>query len=46
MRFAVNAFAGASGLDEPRLAIPNATPFLFPAERLAEAAERIDELAR
>ena len=46
VRFAVNALADASGLDEPRLAIPNATPFLFTSERLAEAAGRIDDLAR
>jgi broad specificity phosphatase PhoE len=44
IRYALNAAAGATDLDGPAHAIPNATPFLFDGESLAGAAERIDAL--
>jgi 2,3-bisphosphoglycerate-dependent phosphoglycerate mutase len=46
IRYALNAAAGSDDLDGPAHAIANATPFLFEAEALARAAERIDALSR
>jgi len=45
VRYALNAAAGASGLDAPEHAIPNATPYLFDEIALERAAERIEALA-
>jgi broad specificity phosphatase PhoE len=45
IRYALNAAAGSDELDGPAHALPNAAPFLFTADALARAAERIDVLA-
>jgi broad specificity phosphatase PhoE len=45
IRYALNAIAGSDSLDGPVHSIPNAAPFLFDAEALARAAERIEALA-
>jgi broad specificity phosphatase PhoE len=44
LRYALNAAGGSDELDGPAHALPNATPFLFTADALARAAERIDVL--
>jgi 2,3-bisphosphoglycerate-dependent phosphoglycerate mutase len=45
VRYALNAAAGSSELDRPLHDIPNATPYLFDADVLAAAADRIELLA-
>jgi broad specificity phosphatase PhoE len=45
IRYALNAIGGSDDLDAPVHKIPNAAPYLFGAEQLAEAAEVIDRLA-
>jgi broad specificity phosphatase PhoE len=45
IRYALNAAGGSEDLDAPVHAIPNAAPFLFDDERLADAAGGIDRLA-
>jgi probable phosphoglycerate mutase len=45
IRYALNAAGGSDDLDGPAHQVPNATPFLFDAESLARAAERIAQLA-
>jgi broad specificity phosphatase PhoE len=45
VRYALNAVGGSIELDRPVHDIPNATPFLFDADVLAAAAERIELLA-
>jgi broad specificity phosphatase PhoE len=45
IRYALNAVGRSDDLDGPVHAIPNATPFLFDDEAIADAAERIEELA-
>jgi broad specificity phosphatase PhoE len=45
IRYALNAVGGSDDLDGPVHAIPNATPFLFDDEAIADAAERIEALA-
>jgi broad specificity phosphatase PhoE len=45
VRYALNAAAGSDELDGPPFhELPNAVPFLFEGEALAEAAGRIEEL--
>jgi broad specificity phosphatase PhoE len=44
IRYALNAAGGSDDLDGPARALPNATPFLFDADALARAAERIEAL--
>jgi broad specificity phosphatase PhoE len=46
IRYALNAIGGSDDLDGPVHSIPNATPFLFSDDALAEAASRIGELSR
>jgi broad specificity phosphatase PhoE len=46
IRYALNAIGGSDDLDAPVHTIPNAAPFLFNDDALAEAAGRIDELSR
>jgi alpha-ribazole phosphatase len=46
IRYALNAAGGSDELDGPVHNIPNATPFLFDEDALADAAERIGELSR
>jgi broad specificity phosphatase PhoE len=46
IRYALNAAAGAEGLDGPARELPNATPFLFDDQSLARAAHRIHELSK
>ena len=46
IRYALNAAAGAEGLDGPAHELPNATPFLFDDQSLARAAHRIHELSK
>jgi broad specificity phosphatase PhoE len=46
IRYAVNAAAGSDSLDGPVHDVGNAAPFLFSAEALARAAERIRALVR
>jgi broad specificity phosphatase PhoE len=46
VRYALNAAAGSDLLDGPPVhEIPNATPFLFEGGLLAQAAERIEQVA-
>ena len=45
VRYALNATAGAPGLDAPEHRIPNATPYLFDGTALERAAARIEQLA-
>jgi broad specificity phosphatase PhoE len=45
IRYALNAIGDSNDLDGPVHAIPNATPFLFDETALADAAERIEQLA-
>jgi phosphoserine phosphatase len=45
IRYALNATAGSDELDGPLHDIPNATPYLFDADVLAAAADRIELLA-
>jgi probable phosphoglycerate mutase len=46
VRYALNAAAGSDQLDGPPFhELPNAVPFLFDAEVLTRAAERIEQLA-
>jgi broad specificity phosphatase PhoE len=46
VRYALNAAAGSDRLDGPPFHdLPNAVPFLFDAETLTRAAERIEQLA-
>jgi broad specificity phosphatase PhoE len=45
IRYALNAVGRSGNLDGPVHAIPNATPFLFGEQQLAEAAGEIDRLA-
>jgi 2,3-bisphosphoglycerate-dependent phosphoglycerate mutase len=45
LRYALNAAGGSDDLDGPIHDIPNAAPFLFDEEALAQAAERIELLA-
>lgn len=45
VRYALNAAAGSDELDHPFHEIPNATPYLFDADVLAAAADRIEQLA-
>jgi broad specificity phosphatase PhoE len=44
IRYALNALGGSDDLDGPAHSIPNATPFLFDADALRRAADRIDTL--
>jgi probable phosphoglycerate mutase len=44
IRYALNALAGSHTLDGPAHEIPNATPYLFDAEGLRRAADRIGDL--
>jgi broad specificity phosphatase PhoE len=46
IRYALNAIAGSDDLDAPAHDIPNATPFMLGEGALAQAAERIEELAQ
>lgn len=46
LRYALNGAAGSDELDAPVRELENATPYLFSAEALARAAERVEELAR
>jgi len=45
IRYALNAIGDSNDLDGPVHTIPNATPFLFDETALANAAERIEQLA-
>jgi broad specificity phosphatase PhoE len=45
IRYALNAIGDSNDLDGPVHTIPNATPFLFDETALADAAERIEQLA-
>ena len=45
LRYAVNAAAGSADLDAPLHDVPNATPYLFDADGLKRAVDRIRELA-
>ena len=45
IRYALNAIGDSNDLDGPVHTIPNATPFLFEETALANAAERIEQLA-
>jgi len=45
IRYALNAIGDSNDLDGPVHTIPNATPFLFNETALADAAERIEQLA-
>ena len=45
IRYALNAVGGSGDLDAPVHSIPNASPYLFDAEALAEAADEIERLA-
>ena len=45
VRYVLNAAAGSDELDRPFHEIPNATPYLFDADVLAAAADRIELLA-
>jgi broad specificity phosphatase PhoE len=45
IRYALNAIGRSGDLDGPVHLIPNATPFLFDENALADAAEQIDRLA-
>ncbi len=45
LRYGLNGASGSDRLDAPVHDIPNATPYLFTPERLAQAATRIAELA-
>lgn len=44
LRYALNAAAGSDDLDWPAHAMPNATPYLFSADALAQAVMRIEAL--
>jgi broad specificity phosphatase PhoE len=44
VRYALNAAGGSDSLDGPAHEIPNATPYLFDAEELEQAAARIEEI--
>ena len=46
IRYALNMSAGSDDLDAPVHAIPNARPYLFAADALARAADRIEELVK
>jgi len=46
VRYAVNAAAGSGDLDRPHHDIRNATPYVFDAQGLTRAVERIRALAR
>jgi broad specificity phosphatase PhoE len=46
IRYALNAAEGSDDLDGPEHAIPNATPYLFDAEALERAVERIEQITR
>lgn len=46
VRYAVNAAAGSSNLDAPLHDVANATPYVFDADGLRLAVERMRELAR
>jgi broad specificity phosphatase PhoE len=45
VRYALNAAGGSDRLDGPARALPNATPYLFTADALERAADRIEVLA-
>jgi broad specificity phosphatase PhoE len=45
IRYALNGARGSDDLDAPVHAIPNARPYLFGAEALERAAQRIEQLA-
>jgi broad specificity phosphatase PhoE len=45
IRYGLNAVGGSDDLDGPVHSVPNATPFLFAEEAVAEAAARIEWLA-
>jgi broad specificity phosphatase PhoE len=45
IRYALNVIGGSDDLDGPVHSIPNAAPFLFDEDAIAEAAERIERLA-
>jgi hypothetical protein len=45
IRYALNAAGRSGNLDAPVHSIPNASPFLFDAEALAQAANEIERLA-
>jgi broad specificity phosphatase PhoE len=45
IRYALNAAGRSGNLDAPVHSIPNASPFLFDAEALAQAADEIERLA-
>jgi broad specificity phosphatase PhoE len=46
VRYAVNAAAGSDRLDAPTHDIRNAAPYLFDAQALERAAQRIEEIVR
>jgi broad specificity phosphatase PhoE len=45
VRYAINAAGGSAGLDGPVHDVANAAPYLFDADGLARAVERLRELA-